>query len=164
MMTQLMTSLGLSTKLTVLSRFEQLFSLAWSRNGDSISRLYAGTRALEGKVKFKDGARSVQRTILNNFMDNTKQEAIDMLLVSNAYSGELGQRAKMLLEASDALAPIPLKQKVCDRWSDFTMPEKLRVCIGTWNVNGGRHIRSIALKNQSMHDWLLDGPLITGVV
>ena len=61
-------------------------------------------------------------------------------------------------------APIPLKQKVCDRWSDFTTPEKLRVCIGTWNVNGGRHIRSIALKNQSMHDWLLDGPLITGVV
>lgn len=26
-----------------------------------------------------------------------------MLLVSNAYSGELGQRARMLLEASDAL-------------------------------------------------------------
>ena len=53
MLTQLMSALGLSTKPSVLSRFEQLFSLAWSRNGDSISRLYAGTRALalEGKMK-----------------------------------------------------------------------------------------------------------------
>ena len=33
---------------------------------------------------------------------------------------------------------------------------KLRVGIGTWNVNGGRHIRSVALKNHSMHEWLLD--------
>ena len=32
----------------------------------------------------------------------------------------------------------------------------LRVCVGTWNVNGGRQFRSIAYKNQSMHDWLLD--------
>ena len=60
--------------------------------------------------------------------------------------------------------PIPFKQSICDRWSDFTTPEKLRVCIGTWNVTGGRHIRRIPLKNQSMHDWLLDGPLITGAV
>ena len=37
--------------------------------------------------------------------------------------------------------------------------DKLRVCIGTWNVNGGKHIRSVALKNQSLHDWLLDAPL-----
>ena len=53
--------------------------------------------------QLKDGARSVQRTILNNFMDNTKQEAIDMLLHSNSYSGELGLKAKALLDAADAL-------------------------------------------------------------
>lgn len=28
--------------------------------------------------------------------------------------------------------------------------------MGTWNVNGGRHFRSIAHKHQTMHDWLLD--------
>ena len=54
-------------------------------------------------TQFKDGARSVQRTILNNFMDNTKQEAIDMLLHSNSYSGELGLKAKALLDPTDAL-------------------------------------------------------------
>ena len=53
--------------------------------------------------QLKDGARSVQRTILNNFLDNTKQEAIDMLLHSNSYSGELGLKAKALLDATDAL-------------------------------------------------------------
>ena len=37
------------------------------------------------------------------------------------------------------------------------------MCIGTWNVNGGKHIRSIALKNQSTTDWLLDGPSLSGM-
>ena len=32
----------------------------------------------------------------------------------------------------------------------------MRVTVGTWNVNGGKHFRSIAYKHQSMHDWLLD--------
>lgn len=36
-------------------------------------------------------------------MDNTKQEAIDMLLHSNSYSGELGLKAKALLDPTDAL-------------------------------------------------------------
>lgn len=53
---------------------------------------------------------------------------------------------------------------MCDRWKDYSNPEKLRVAVGTWNVNGGTRIRSIALKNQSLSDWLLDGPKITGAV
>ena len=58
---------------------------------------------------------------------------------------------------------MPFKKGVCDRWGQFTSAEKVRVCIGTWNVNGGRHVRSIALKNQSTTDWLLDGPTLSGV-
>ena len=61
------------------------------------------------------------------------------------------------------VAPVPFKKGVCDRWGQFTSAEKVRVCIGTWNVNGGRHVRSIALKNQSTTDWLLDGPTLSGV-
>lgn len=45
----------------------------------------------------------MQRTFVSNFMDSAKQEAIDLLLVSNAYSGELGQRTRALLSAKDAL-------------------------------------------------------------
>lgn len=59
-------------------------------------------------------------------------------------------------------APIPFRQRLCSRWSDFTVVEKLRVAVGTWNVNGGTRIRSIALKHQSLSDWLLDGPRLSG--
>ena len=99
-----MTVLGLQTKPSMVSRFQQLLKLAWIRNGDNISRLYAGTRALDGKgLKLKDGARTVQRTIVNNFLDKSKNEAIEMLLSCNARSGELGQKAVALLDNADVL-------------------------------------------------------------
>ena len=99
-----MNLLSLQTKPSMVSRFQQLFQLAWTRNGDNISHLYAGTRAMDGKgLKLKDGARSVQRTILNNFMDKSKNEAIEMLLSCNARSGDLGQKAVALLENEDIL-------------------------------------------------------------
>ena len=120
---QLMASLGLQTKSSVVSRFQQTFKQAWVRNGDSISLLYAGTRAMEGKgLKLKDGARSVQRTILNNFLDKAKNEAIEMLLLCNARSGELGQRAIALLDNTDilgqSLGPTILKLV---KFQDFTV-------------------------------------------
>ncbi len=132
--------------------------------------------------QLKGGARSVQRTIRNNFMDSNKQEAIDMLLLGNVYSGSLGQKTRALLDQSDAFSeytpshfthphtlhtltgPVPFRSGMCERWSDFTSAEKLRVAIGTWNVNGGKLINSIALRgSQSLDDWLLDGPKISGV-
>lgn len=36
-------------------------------------------------------------------MDGNKQEAIDMLLLGNSYSGELGLRSKALLEKTELL-------------------------------------------------------------
>ena len=56
--------------------------------------------------QLKDGARSVQRTIRNNFMDSTKQEAIDVLLLSNECCGELGLRSKALLDKTDQLGTL----------------------------------------------------------
>ena len=32
----------------------------------------------------------------------------------------------------------------------------LRVAIGTYNINGGKHFRSVVYKNVSLDDWLLD--------
>ena len=122
----------------MVSRFKQLLTTAWTKNGDSLSLFYSGTRALsfDGKAnkvggvndiavtsssrpsamycmtslipptQFKGGARSVQRTILNNFMDSNKQEAIDMLLLSNAYSGDLGQKSRALLDQSDVFSEL----------------------------------------------------------
>lgn len=51
-------------------------------------------------------------------------------------------------------------QKVVSRYREYIDTTSLRVCTGTWNVNGGKHFRSIAFKHQSMNDWLLDAPKI----
>ena len=107
-LSHLMADLGLQTKQSVVSRFQTTFKQAWVRNGDNISLLYAGTRAMGGsegkkRLKLKDGARSVQRTIQNNFLDKSKNEAIEMLLLCNARSGEIGQKAVALLDSADVL-------------------------------------------------------------
>ncbi|KAJ8792340.1 hypothetical protein J1605_019896 [Eschrichtius robustus] len=47
--------------------------------------------------KLKDGARSVSRTIQNNFFDSSKQEAIDVLLLGNTLNSDLADKARALL-------------------------------------------------------------------
>ncbi|WAR02120.1 SYNJ1-like protein, partial [Mya arenaria] len=117
--------LGLAGKPQMVSRFTEIYKQIWILNGDHISMIYAGTGALGGgRSKTSDAARSATRTIQNNFLDNNKQEAMDILL-------------------------------------EYVDTENVRVCAGTWNVNGGKHFRSIAFKHQSMNDWLLDAPKMT---
>ncbi|KAK3720929.1 hypothetical protein QZH41_014536, partial [Actinostola sp. cb2023] len=96
--------LGLANKSSIVARFEEGFKTMWAKNGDNISRIYIGTGALDGKArvvnKLRDGARSVKRAIRSNFLDGSKQEAIDMLLLGNTFSGDLGERARALLHSS----------------------------------------------------------------
>ena len=47
------------------------------------------------------------------------------------------------------------------RHPDYTYTESIRVSVGTWNVNGGKHFRSIAFKHEHITDWLLDMPKLT---
>ena len=44
-----------------------------------------------------DGARSAARTIQNNLLDSTKQEAIDVLLFGSSLNSDLANRARTLL-------------------------------------------------------------------
>ena len=64
--------------------------------------MYAGTGAIGGAggSKFMDGARSAARTIQNNLLDSTKQEAIDVLLYGSSFNSDLADRARMLLPAN----------------------------------------------------------------
>lgn len=61
--------------------------------------------------------------------------------------------------ASPVAPPCVLRQMV-KRWEDYTSPKSLRVVIGTYNVNGGRHFRSVVFKDLSLSDWLLDAAKI----
>ncbi|XP_051047808.1 synaptojanin-1 isoform X9 [Phodopus roborovskii] len=166
MLTKQLEALGLAEKPQLVTRFQEVFRSMWSVNGDSISKIYAGTGALEGKAKagkLKDGARSVTRTIQNNFFDSSKQEAIDVLLLGNTLNSDLADKARALLTTGSLRASSKVLKNMCENFYKYSKPKKIRVCVGTWNVNGGKQFRSIAFKNQTLTDWLLDAPKLAGI-
>lgn len=65
--------LGFGDKKQSVSRFEEIFRQMWINNGNEISKIYAGTGAIQGGSKLMDGARSAARTIQNNLLDSSKQ-------------------------------------------------------------------------------------------
>ncbi|XP_034034196.1 synaptojanin-1 isoform X2 [Thalassophryne amazonica] len=162
--------MGLTEKPQLVARFQEVFRTMWSLNGDSISKIYAGTGALDGKAKLKDGARSVTRTIQNNFFDTSKQEAIDILRLGSTLNSDLADKARALLTTSSLYVTETVLQSasprvllgMCQNYHKYTRPKKIRVCVGTWNVNGGKQFRSIAFRNQTLNDWLLDAPQKAG--
>ncbi|XP_068187032.1 synaptojanin-1 isoform X2 [Antennarius striatus] len=162
--------MGLTEKPQLVARFQEVFRTMWSANGDSISKIYAGTGALDGKAKLKDGARSVTRTIQNNFFDSSKQEAIDILRLGSTLNSDLADKARALLTTSSLYVTEPVLQSasprvllgMCQNYRKYTRPKQIRVGVGTWNVNGGKQFRSIAFRNQTLNDWLLDAPQKAG--
>lgn len=54
-------------------------------------------------------------------------------------------------------------KNMCENFYKYSKPRKIRVCVGTWNVNGGKQFRSIAFRNQTLTDWLLDAPKLAGI-
>ncbi|XP_078456013.1 synaptojanin-1 isoform X1 [Lampetra planeri] len=155
--------LGLAEKPQMVARFDEVFRSLWSAVGDLVSKMYAGTGALEGKTKLKDGARSVTRTIQNNFFDGAKQEAMDLLLLGCVLNSEAADKARTLITPTTRgaenflqTASVRLLRSLCERHGEYTHPKRLRVAIATWNVNGGKTMRSIAFKHQTLSDWLLD--------
>uniref|UniRef100_A0A665UZF4 phosphoinositide 5-phosphatase n=1 Tax=Echeneis naucrates TaxID=173247 RepID=A0A665UZF4_ECHNA len=154
--------MGLTEKPQLVARFQEVFRTMWSANGDSVSKIYAGTGALDGKAKLKDGARSVTRTIQNNFFDSSKQEAIDILRLGSTLNSDLADKARALLTTSSLYASPRVLLGMCQNYHKYTKPKQIRVCVGTWNVNGGKQFRSIAFRNQTLNDWLLDAPKKAG--
>ncbi|XP_077198672.1 synaptojanin-1 isoform X3 [Paroedura picta] len=166
MLTKQLEVLGLAEKPQLVTRFQEVFRSMWSVNGDSVSKIYAGTGALEGKAKagkLKDGARSVTRTIQNNFFDSSKQEAIDVLLLGNTLNSDLADKARALLTTGSLRASAKILKSMCENFYKYSKPKKIRICVGTWNVNGGKQFRSIAFRNQTLTDWLLDAPKLAGI-
>ncbi|KQS62318.1 synaptojanin-1 [Drosophila erecta] len=148
-------ALKMGGKQQNISRFEEIFRQMWINNGNEVSKIYAGTGAIQGGSKLMDGARSAARTIQNNLLDNSKQEAIDVLLVGSTLSSELADRARILLPSNMLHAPTTVLRELCKRYTEYVRPRMARVAVGTYNVNGGKHFRSIVFKD-SLADWLLD--------
>ncbi|CAD7089489.1 unnamed protein product [Hermetia illucens] len=151
--------LGLGDKKQTMSRFEEIFRQMWVNNGNEVSKIYAGTGAIQGSSKLMDGARSAARTIQNNLLDNSKQEAIDVFLVGSTLNSELADRARILLPSNMLHAPTTVLREMCKRYNEYVKCKEIRVAVGTYNVNGGKHFRSVVYKD-SLSDWLLDSRAI----
>lgn len=153
--------LDLNEKQQSVTRFEEVFKQMWVDNGNEVSKIYAGTGAIQGGSKFMDGARSAARTIQNNLLDTSKQEAIDVLLLGKGLNSNLADRGRTLLSTSMQHLPNNIISELCDRFFDFAEKMLIRVGIGTYNVNGGKHFRSVVYKDVSLSDWLLDAHVNT---
>ncbi|XP_068407819.1 synaptojanin-2 isoform X3 [Eschrichtius robustus] len=143
-------SLGLNSK-PIADRFVESFKAMWSLNGHSLSKMFTGSRALEGKAK-------------SNFFDGVKQEAIKLLLVGDVYAEESADKGRMLLDNQALLAVTPrILRAMSERQAEFTNFKPVRVAVGTWNVNGGKQFRSNLLGTAELAGWLLDAPVFSGV-
>ncbi|XP_072499890.1 synaptojanin-2 isoform X2 [Notamacropus eugenii] len=157
-------SLGLNSK-PVTERFLESYKVMWSLNGHNLSKVFTGSRALEGKAKvgkLKDGARSVSRTIQSNFFDGVKQEAIKLLLVGDVYKDDYADKGRMLMDSTALLVTPRILKAMSERQLEFTNFKRIRIAMGTWNVNGGKQFRSNLLGTGELTDWLLDSPKLSG--
>lgn len=159
-------SLGLNSK-PIIDRFVESFKAMWSLNGHGLSKVFTGSRALEGKAKvgkLKDGARSMSRTIQSSFFDGVKQEAIKLLLVGDVYNEESTDKGRMLLDNTALLVTPRILKAMTERQSEFTNFKRVQIAVGTWNVNGGKQFRTNLLGTAELTDWLLDAPRLSGAV
>ncbi len=79
-----------------------------------------------------------------------------MLLPNNYINGEISlyQLKHQLNIPHIYVAPRPILDKLVRRYRDFTESLPLRVAVGTYNINGGKHFRSIVYRDVSIVDWL----------
>ncbi|PHH51964.1 Inositol-1,4,5-trisphosphate 5-phosphatase 1 [Ceratocystis fimbriata CBS 114723] len=112
-------------------------SSLWADNGDSLSKIYAGTGALKtsftrhGKMSLSgamaDLRKSAQRLYHNNFTDPSRQVTIDMLL-----GRHVAQKPVHLYDPISDFVSVELSK----RSAEFSMTKNITIWIGTFNLNG----------------------------
>lgn len=109
----------------------------WADNGDVLSKIYAGTGALNtsftrgGKQTFSgilsNASKSVGRMYNSNFVDKSKQTYIDLMLGN--LSGQ--KPVKVFDPLNDTI-----KSMLYDRRTDYSQTIPLSIWVGTYNLNG----------------------------
>jgi len=112
-------------------------SSLWADNGDTLSKIYAGTGALKssftrhGKMSLAgaiaDARKSATRLYVNNFADKGRQNTIDLLL------GRLMGQAPV--ELYDPVNDY-VTAEVLKRAPEYTSSKAIRIWCGTFNLNG----------------------------
>lgn len=154
---QLNDSFGIVNEMEI-NKFREVFRQMWILNGDSISKIYAGTGAIQGKSVTQDISRSLSRAIQNNFLDNNKQDAIDILLFTQAKNyGDIADRIRILMPQNLLRLSYPILREMISNYRQYVEIAKCKICIGTWNINGGLAPRD--MDNLDLNEWLINGPL-----
>ncbi|XP_039298700.1 synaptojanin-1-like isoform X2 [Nilaparvata lugens] len=144
--------LHLQNKDHMLSSFRQVFKQLWAANLNELSRFFTGS----GNTMVMDVAHSAAESQLQDTLpDTNKQAAIDLLL-GNADAAELADKARCLLAPSIFYAPYRVLREMITRSPMYTENRKLRISIGTYNVNGGKQFGGSEFKLVPLADWLLD--------
>ncbi|KAM0755638.1 hypothetical protein T439DRAFT_8341 [Meredithblackwellia eburnea MCA 4105] len=134
------------------SRFWTSHRILWAENGDSLSKIYVGTGAINtsftrsGKKSFagilSDATKSVGRMYQSTVNDPLKQKSIDALLGHLSSS----QKVRVFNPINDALRA-SLKQRA----SEFTTYTDTTIWVGTYNLNGK------GPGSESLLPWLFPG-------
>jgi hypothetical protein len=118
-------------------QFDDFFKVLWANHGDEISIQYSGTPALKGDFVrngvrstrgiLNDGYYSLMRYYLNNFVDGTKQDAIDLIQGNYiiAASRDLSPPPKKL--GIEAIASFPIAFSIIIAGFFFTVMSLKRV-------------------------------------
>ncbi|KAF8238902.1 inositol polyphosphate phosphatase [Tricholoma matsutake] len=115
----------------------------WAENGDALSRIYAGTGALNTsftrsgkrtlageeypKGVLSDATKSLSRAYINNFQDKGKQVAIDMFL------GNMNNQRPVTI-----FDPIhdSVREALEQRLPEYSTTKQCTIFAGTWNLKG----------------------------
>ncbi|KAK7903796.1 Inositol-1,4,5-trisphosphate 5-phosphatase 1 [Exophiala xenobiotica] len=119
------------------SDFWMRHSALWADNGDTLSKIYAGTGALKssftrhGKMSLAgaiaDARKSATRLYVNHFEDKNRQNTVDLLL------GRLvGQNSVDLFDPINDW----VVAEVGRRRAEFETRDTIKLGVGTFNLNG----------------------------
>ncbi|KAK4360480.1 hypothetical protein RND71_019432 [Anisodus tanguticus] len=123
---------------------DESFKILWANHGDDISIQYSGTPALKGDfVRYgkrtvqgivNDGVNALMRYYLNNFVDGTKQDAIDLMQGHYIMSVSRDMTATSQKGGIEAIASFPLALGLILTGLFFATLSLGRVRHDVWNV------------------------------
>ncbi|CAF0792552.1 unnamed protein product [Brachionus calyciflorus] len=149
---------GLVDSESDLRKFTDVLGQMWVANGDNISRIYAGTSAIQGRSVTKDITTSISRAFQNNFLDDDKHDSIESFLYSMSRNyGQLNDRVSVLMSKTFLRLPYTVLKTIVQKKETFTAKEKCKIMIGTWNINGG--LSECDMEKLNLNEWLIDGHL-----
>lgn len=134
----------------------------WADNGDQLSQNYTGTGALKSSFTrsgrmglagaLSDVSKSVSRLYINNFVDKTRQSAIDELLGRSE-----GQQPVKIFDPINDHMWEEMKQ----RTREYSSESQISVFAATFNVNG-RSFGSNGSQGSDIADWLFPPEVFNG--